>query len=391
MPRLSESMAEGTIVRWLHGAGDEVGAGQEIVEIETDKAVVGVEAEAAGVLEIVVPAGGSAAVGAVIARLGDGTPDPAAPPGPPGAPAPRSSPAPPAPAVRPDRAGPPARPIASPLARRRARELGVDLHGLAGTGPHGRIVRDDVDGAARSADGRGGLRSGAPAHLPERVPLGRIRQAAVRRLTEAAAVPVFTLTAEADTTAAARLRAELAELTDPAPTITDLVVSAAGRALREHPDMNASAADGVVLRHPRPHVGVAVDTPDGLVVPVVRDPGSPVAVAAATRELVGRARAGAATPADLDGATFTVSNLGMFGVAEFAAVIVPPQAGILAVGAMRELPRVRAGAVVAVQVMALTLTCDHRVVDGAQAARFLARLVALLERPLALMIEEGTP
>jgi pyruvate dehydrogenase E2 component (dihydrolipoamide acetyltransferase) len=187
----------------------------------------------------------------------------------------------------------------------------------------------------------------------------------------------------------ARLRAELAELTDPAPTITDLVVSAAGRALREHPDMNASASDGAVLRHPRPHVGVAVDTPDGLIVPVVRDPGPPVAVAAATRELVDRARSGAATPADLDGATFTVSNLGMFGVAEFAAVIVPPQAGILAVGAVRELPRVRDGAVVAVAVMALTLTCDHRVVDGAQAARFLARLVALLERPLALMIEEG--
>jgi pyruvate dehydrogenase E2 component (dihydrolipoamide acetyltransferase) len=361
MPRLSESMAEGTIVRWLLGAGDEVDAGQEIAEVETDKAVVGLEAEAAGVLEIVVPAGGSAAVGAVIARLGDGAPAPAPTPGP----VPAST-----------------RPIASPLARRRARELGVDLHGLAGTGPHGRIVRDDVEGAARSAE---------PAHHAERVPLGHIRQATVRRLAEAAAVPVFTLTAEADVTAAVRLRAELAELTDPAPTITDLVVSAAGRALREHPDMNASAADGAVLRHPRPHVGVAVDTPGGLIVPVVRDPGSPVAVAAAARELVDRARAGAATPADLDGATFTVSNLGMFGVAEFAAVIVPPQAGILAVGAVRELPRVRDGAVVAVPVMALTLTCDHRVVDGAQAARFLARLVALLERPLALMIEEGTP
>ncbi|WP_345603640.1 dihydrolipoamide acetyltransferase family protein [Pseudonocardia adelaidensis] len=350
MPRLSESMAEGTIVRWLHGAGDEVDAGQEIAEIETDKAVVGLEAEAAGVLEIVVPEGGSAAVGAVIARLGGAPP------------------------------GPPTRPIASPLARRRARELGVDLHGLAGTGPHGRIVRDDVEGAARSAE---------PTPSPERALLGRIRQATVRRLADAAAVPVFTLTAEADASAAARLRAELAGLADPAPTVTDLVVSAAGRALREHPAMNASAAEGAVLRHPRPHVGVAVDTEDGLVVPVVRDPGSPVAVAAEARELVGRARAGAATPADLDGATFTVSNLGMFGVAEFAAVIVPPQAGILAVGAVRELPRVRDGAVVAVPVMALTLTCDHRVVDGAQAARFLARLVALLERPLALMIEEG--
>jgi pyruvate dehydrogenase E2 component (dihydrolipoamide acetyltransferase) len=271
----------------------------------------------------------------------------------------------------------------------------VDLHGLAGTGPHGRIVRDDVEGAARSAEHRGAAtgragraRAGKPDHPPERVPLGRIRQATVRRLADAAAVPVFTLTAEADMAAGARLRAELAELTDPEPTITDLVVSAAGRALREHPDMNASASDGAVLRHPRPHVGVAVDTPDGLIVPVVRDPGPPVAVAAATRELVDRARSGAATPADLDGATFTVSNLGMFGVAEFAAVIVPPQAGILAVGAVRELPRVRDGAVVAVAVMALTLTCDHRVVDGAQAARFLARLVALLERPLALMIEE---
>lgn len=405
MPRLSESMAEGTVVRWLHAAGARVGAGEEIAEIETDKAVVGLAADAAGVLEIVVPEGASARVGAVIARLGDGAPPPPT--------APTAAPSPPAAAAR--------RPVASPLARRRARELGVDLHGVRGTGPHGRIVRDDVVAAA---DGRAGRQqggpggpavgpggSGGPGEMPggpdgmpdgpggpdgmpggpERVPHTRLRAATVRRLAEAAAVPVFTLDAEVDTTAATALRRDLAGLADPVPTLTDLVVSATARALREHPALNASAVDGAVLRHPRPHVGVAVDTGDGLVVPVVRDPGSPVAVAAATRALVERARAGAATPADLDGATVTVSNLGMLGVARFAAVIVPPQAAVLAVGAVRDLPRVRGGAVVAVPVLALTLTCDHRAVDGAPAARFLARLVELLERPLALMIERSAP
>ncbi|WP_024934770.1 dihydrolipoamide acetyltransferase family protein [Actinomadura welshii] len=444
MPRLSESMTEGTIERWLHENGAEVDAGEELAEIDTDKAVVGVEAEASGVLEIVLPEGESAPVGAVIARLGTSSTaaaeSPAAAPGDDRstAAATAASPAAPPDPVRPSS---PAcdrdRPIASPLARRRARELGVDLSAVTGTGLGGRIIRADVEAAgqaARDADAAGraatdgqaagraaadgeaasGRAQGRPSATrpggtvravaaggdSTRAPLTRIQQATVRRLADGASVPVFALTAEVDMNAAMALRSALAEVSDPAPTVTDLVVGAVARALREFPRLNASADDGAVLLHPRVNVGIATETRDGLILPVVKDADRlpAPALAAVTKPLIARVRDGAATPADLDGATFTVSNLGMFGIVSFEAAIVPPQAAILAVGAVRTLPRWRDAlpgtsekdGVVAVPVMELTLTCDHRVVDGADAARFLTRVVALLHRPLALTVPEAT-
>ncbi|WP_412515691.1 2-oxo acid dehydrogenase subunit E2 [Actinomadura madurae] len=444
MPRLSESMTEGTIERWLHENGAEVDAGEELAEIDTDKAVVGVEAEASGVLEIVLPEGESAPVGAVIARLG--TSSTAAAESPDAAPGDDrstaaatadSSAAPPDPVRPPSPARDRDRPIASPLARRRARELGVDLSAVTGTGLGGRIIRADVEAAGQAArdadaagraatDGQAAGRAAADGEAASgraqgrssatrpggtvravaaggdstRAPLTRIQQATVRRLADGASVPVFALTAEVDMNAAMALRSALAEISDPAPTVTDLVVGAVARALREFPRLNASADDGAVLLHPRVNVGIATETRDGLILPVVKDADRlpAPALAAVTKPLIARVRDGAATPADLDGATFTVSNLGMFGIVSFEAAIVPPQAAILAVGAVRTLPRWRDAlpgtsekdGVVAVPVMELTLTCDHRVVDGADAARFLTRVVALLHRPLALTVPEAT-
>ncbi|TWE27596.1 pyruvate dehydrogenase E2 component (dihydrolipoamide acetyltransferase) [Prauserella muralis] len=391
MPRLSESMTEGTVVRWLCASGTDVVVGDEIAEIDTDKAVVGLTAHAAGVLEIVLPEGGSAAVGEVIARLGNGGQGAGAPEGgEPSAPvpaaaspvAPRSEP--PAPlstasALAPAPPPPRHRHVASPLARKRARELGVDLATVSGTGPGGRIVRTDVEaaGAARQE----GPHVGSPRQV---VPLTRIQQATARRLADAASIPTFSLTADAQAAALTGLRSTLGELAGPVPTVTDLVVGAAARALRDFPRLNASAADGGVVLHPRINIGVAVETTDGLIVPVVSDADlrAPTALASLSRELVDRARRGTATPEDLAGATFTVSNLGMFGVREFQAVIVPPQAAILAVGAIRTV----SGAEGAVPTMTLTLSCDHRVVDGAEAARFLAGIVARIERPIELLL-----
>ncbi|MGW4131927.1 dihydrolipoamide acetyltransferase family protein [Amycolatopsis japonica] len=361
MPRLSESMAEGTIVRWLHDSGAEVRLGDELAEIETDKSVVTFEAESAGILEIIVGEGESADVGSVIARIGDG-------------PVPNSG------------VAKPSRLVASPLSRRRARELGVDLATLTGTGPHGRIVRADVEAAGRAITPGGPAPDSAES---ERVSLTRIQQATIRRLSAAPAIPTFALTVEADMTQATAVRAALAGMTDAAPTITDLVVAATARALRSFPRMNASAADGAVVLHRHVNIGIATETPDGLVVPVVADADtlSIAALTVAAKELVRRARESKLTPQDLDGATFTVSNLGMFGVIDFTAVLVPPQAGILAVGAARPRPPVHGDA--ASSTMSMTLTCDHRVLDGAEAARFLARLVELIEQPLVLLAGGG--
>ncbi|WP_214402420.1 2-oxo acid dehydrogenase subunit E2, partial [Pseudonocardia lacus] len=218
----------------------------------------------------------------------------------------------------------------------------------------------------------------------------RAQRVAAERLAAAGGVPTFVLMAEVDMTGCAELRARIAEVPGAAvPTVTDLVVTAAGRALREHPAVNAEWRDGEVVAHERVHVGMAVDTPDGLLVPTVTDAGtrSLSAVGAATRDLAARARAGRCTPAELGGASFTVSNLGAFGVRAFTAVVNPPQAAILAVGAARDTAVVREGAVVVRSVMTVALTCDHRVLDGATAARFLTRLTALLDQPLALVLD----
>jgi pyruvate dehydrogenase E2 component (dihydrolipoamide acetyltransferase) len=427
MPRLSDSMEEGTILKWLKADGDEVARGEPLAEIETDKATLTYESDAGGVLTIVAPAGETLPIGSVIARLdgasngGSATPaaapearretapepEPAAstPPPPPPPPEPAAAQAPAASA-----AAPPDRVKASPIARRIARERGVHLHAVNGTGPGGRIVKADVEraepGAAPpSAPAAAPAAEAAPAPAPAAPPpsaptetgtgkgevtiqeLTRTQQLIARRMAESkATVPEFTLRSEVDMEACVQLRTELKLLGDDVPSYNDMVVKACAVALREYPRANGSYRDGRFELHSRVNVGVAVAAPEALVVPTVFDADrkSLREIARETRAVAERVRAGTVTPPELSGGTFTVSNLGMFGVTDFTAVINPPQAAILAVGALAQRPVVRDGELVARHTMAVTLVCDHRILYGADAAQFLARIRALLEQPLAL-------
>ena len=419
MPRLSDSMEEGTILKWLKRDGDEVARGDELVEIETDKATMTHEADSAGVLSIVAQEGETLPIGAVIARIGAGVAEPAedeapveeeAPAAPAevpaasatdGTPAPTPAPEPePAIAVAPATEAPPAdgngaRAKASPLARRIARERGVDLSTLEGTGPGGRIVRADVEAAV----------GGPPAEAPAAPETGtakgdvtireltRTQQVIARRMAESkATVPEFTLTVDVDMEAATELRAELKPAAEAGgtavPSYNDLVVKACAIALREFPRANGSYKDGHWELYGRVNVGFAVAAEGSLVVPTVfdADKKSLGEIARETRALAERVRAGSITPPELSGGTFTVSNLGMYGIREFQAVINPPQAAILAVGEMSPRAVIRDGEVVARATMTLTLACDHRILYGADSAEFLRRIRALLEQPIALAL-----
>ncbi len=387
MPRLSDSMESGVIVAWLVPDGGEVSRGTPLVEIETDKATVIYDAPAAGTLRIEVQAGRAAAVGQPLARL-EGA------------------------AARGAATNGARRVVASPLARRIAAEAGVDLASLPGSGPRGRIVGRDVraardsGGSPRPADdatsaggvgGAGGIESPgalgvADAAPPAGEPLSRVRAVAARRLAEAhAAIPDFALTAEVDAAALTDLRARLkADAGDErVPSVTDFIVKAAGLALREAPGANASYRDGDrVTRHARVNVGIAVDTPDGLLVPTVFDADQRTLgeIARTTRDLAIRARAGQLSPAELDGATFTVSNLGMHGVIRFTAIVNPPQAAILAAGAICDRVVALDGRPAVRPVMELTLCCDHRILDGADGALLLAAISGYLQRPARLLL-----
>jgi pyruvate dehydrogenase E2 component (dihydrolipoamide acetyltransferase) len=440
MPRLSDSMEEGTIIKWIKSDGDEVSRGDELVEIETDKANMTYEADEAGTLQIVAQEGDTLAIGEVIARLGDGSapsggtarreePEDASDPEPAstdGGEAEASTDTAseeeqPAPAgdERPERAAPATggdgngRIKASPVARRMAKELGVELAELEGSGPGGRIVKADVE--ARAGDGGGSVTKRKPATREEEAPtrtaappaaagdvgtakgevstqeLSRTQQLIARRMAEAkATVPEFTLTTDIDMSRAVDVRAELKALAGdaPAPSFNDMVVKACARALREHPRANGAYRDGHFELFSRVNVGVAVAAEDALVVPTVFDADrkSLGEIATTTRSLAGRVRSKEITPPELSGGTFTVSNLGMYGVTSFTAVINPPQAAILAVGAMRETPVVRDGEIVSGRLMSVTLACDHRILYGADAAKFLARVRELLEQPLSLAL-----
>jgi pyruvate dehydrogenase E2 component (dihydrolipoamide acetyltransferase) len=365
MPRLSDTMAEGTIVSWSRADGEPVSRGEEIVEIETDKATVGCEATASGTLEIVAPAGTTLPVGALIARIGGGGGD-----------------------VVGDgdgdmdgegRRGGAA--DVSPVARRLAARLGIDLSAVAGSGPGGRIVKADVERAS----------AGQPAST---VQLSRLQQTVARRMSEAhATIPDFALSAETGMDAVLALIAELAATGGGGGgarrhSINDLVVKATALALRADPRANGSYQDGVVTLHDHVNIGIAVAAGDALLVPTIFDADrlSLSEISTRSRRLAERARAGTLTPAELSGATFTISNLGMYGVGAFTAVINPPQAAILAVGAVREEPVVRDGAVVPGHRMTLTLSCDHRILYGADGARLLARIREHLEAPLSLVL-----
>jgi len=360
MPKLSDSMADAVIVRWLKAPGESFARGDALIEVETDKATVVYEAEADGTLDsILVPEGSPAAVGDPIATLANGA-------------APEAEAPAPAPAQPEPRAGDGKRPNATPVARRTAVDLGVSLHDVQGTGPAGRITREDVQRAAESgapaqrsaaATGKGDLRV---------LELTATQATIARRMVESAStIPVFTVSADIDVSLVAALRQDV----DDAPSLNDFIVKAAALTLQSFPRFNASYVDDKILRYKRAHVGIAVATDDALLVPVVRDADRKTLreIAVETRRLADGARRRALQLEDLSDATFTVSNLGMFGVRSFTAIIDPPQVAILAVGGTRD------------GVLTATLSCDHRVVYGADGARFLARLRELLERPLELV------
>jgi pyruvate dehydrogenase E2 component (dihydrolipoamide acetyltransferase) len=438
MPRLSDSMEEGTILTWIKQVGDEIAVGEEIAEIETDKANMAYEADVAGtIVEILVAEGETAEVGATIARLGEPgaaplEPAPDVPPsGTSGASVPEApSAAVPAPDVNQrvtsgERSaangagaggGGGERVKASPIARRLARDAGIDLASLQGSGPGGRIVKKDVEGAG--AAGAAGSAAAPPAPAPATaapaapalapataVPttetakgetivqeLSKLQEVVARRMAESkATAPHFYLTAEVDMGEAVAARARIKEISgegDVVPSFNDMVVKACAIALRRFPRANGAYKDGKFELYSRVNVGIAVAAQDALVVPTVFDADRKGLreIAADARALAAKVREGTVTPPELSGATFTVSNLGMFGVRSFDAVINSPQAAILAVGEIAERPAVRDGDIVPAQLMAMTLSCDHRIVYGAEGAEFLAVVKSLLEEPIGLAL-----
>jgi pyruvate dehydrogenase E2 component (dihydrolipoamide acetyltransferase) len=441
MPRLSDSMEEGTVLSWLKSVGDDVAVGDELVEIETDKANMVYESDAAGTLiEIVADEGATLPIGDVIARVGEqgeapsgngasaekpkdeaeegtevsdpeGGTEVSDPEG-----AGRSEDvavaekAEPAPAPEPSGDG---RVKASPIAKRIASEKGLDIATLSGSGPGGRIVKADVERAVEQGPPTA---PEAPAEAPERGPapaaptagarerpetakgevevveLTKLQQTVSRRMAESkATAPHFYLQAEIDMSRAVAARAKLKATTkegDVAPSFNDMVVKASAIALREYPRANGAYRDGRLEQYSRINVGVAVAARDALVVPTVFDADRKGLreIATETRSLAQRVRDATVTPPELSGGTFTVSNLGMYGVSNFSAVINPPQAAILSVGAIAERPVARDGEIVTAQLMGVTLACDHRILYGADGAEFLARIRALLEEPLGLAL-----
>ncbi|MFC7625289.1 dihydrolipoamide acetyltransferase family protein [Microlunatus sp. GCM10028923] len=403
MPRLSDTMEEGLIATWRKQPGDPVARGDVLVEIETDKAVMEHEAYQDGTLAtILVGEGSTAPIGSPIARLdvGDGSP-PATGENTDHGPA----------ILEPATQEAAGRRPATPLVRRLARERGIDLSAITGSGPNGRIVRADLEAPAAAtvrsdleaqaatavrADPEPAPRPAGDGRITRAVPMSPVRQAIATRLTEAATtIPQFTVDGTADVEELLGLRAtinaEFAATDRPGVTVTDLIVRACGVALRTHPELNASyAADGrgQTLFHDKINIGLAVASPNGLVVPVIRDADrlSLAAVSGQARRLVAAAGDRSLTPADLADGTFTVSNLGMFGVERFTAIINPPEGAILAVGSARPEPAVVDGAVVVRRRLHVTLTADHRIIDGADAARFLGTLTRLLEHPLLITV-----
>ena len=393
MPKLSDSMADAVILRWLKSAGEDFARGEGLIEVETDKATVIYEAEWDGKIDsILAPEGATVAVGDPIATLanGDGA---ARPDTPPALAEPAPATAPPADVRASANDSGPGRPVATPVARRTAVELGVSLHGLTGTGPGGRITVDDVTRAAAEADGGRAEQTPQPVSGKGEVSVDEptpTQATIARRMTESATtIPVFTVSADVDVSQIVASRREARERGEDAPSVNDFVVKAVAATLREFPRFNASYVDGKVELYSRVNVGIAVATDDALLVPVVRDADrKPLAdLATETRTLADGARRRTLRPEDFHDGTFTVSNLGMFGVRTFTAIIDPPQVAILAVGGTRRAPLEEGHDRIGFRdVLTVTLSCDHRVVYGADGARFLSRLRELLERPLALAL-----
>ncbi len=427
MPRLSDSMEEGTVLTWMKSVGDEVALGEELVEIETDKANMVYESDAAGTLiEIVASEGDTLPIGEVIARVGEAGEAPSGggdgggkgpserprsaadiPPDPPAPAAPAASSATSTPTRQKDVGDGDGRIKASPLAKRMAKEKGIDLSSLQGSGPGGRIIKVDVEGAQAAAPAAAPT---APVAAPaaatpgagekpetakgsvEVVELTKLQQTVGRRMAESkATAPHFYLQADIDMSAAwearGRIKASAPE-GSVVPSFNDMVVKACAIALREFPRANGAYRDGHWELYSRVNVGIAVAARDALVVPTVFDADLKGLrqIATEARALAARVREGTITPPELSGGTFTVSNLGMYGISNFHAVINSPQAAILAVGAITETPVVRDGEITTARLMGVTLACDHRILYGADGAEFLGRVRALLEEPLGLAL-----
>ena len=414
MEALSPTMEEGQVVKWHKAEGDSVSQGEVLADIETDKATMELVARGKGILRRILTAEGqSAPVGEVIAVIGQEGEDIGALVGAGAAPeqaAPEQAgeepreeeaeeAAPPAAAAL--RTAPPAtanggRVKASPLARRLAAEAGLELSRLQGSGPGGRIVKRDVEEAAERtpAPARLGVPApGAPTEEDyEEIPLSQMRKTIARRLAESIGpVPHYFLTIDLDMDRARQARARINALLDERGekvSMNDLIIRAVAGALRQHPAVNSAWHGDRIRRWRRVHVGVAVAVEEGLITPVIRDADRKgvAEIASEVRELAGRARAKKLKPEEYTGATFSVSNLGMVGIHEFTAVINPPEAGILAVGQVEEHPVVMNGQVVVRPRMRVTMSCDHRVIDGATGARFLQTLKAMLEEPAAILL-----
>ncbi len=412
MPRLSDTMTEGAISAWHKHPGDAVAPGDLLVEIETDKAIMEQEAYEAGTLvEVLVAEGESVPIGVPIARLDDGT-GAAADPG-----------------LAPVRTGPqptvatvtefdstrspgerrsarrdeiPERRVATPLVRKLAREQGIDLTTVSGTGPGGRIVRADLDSrlgdsaisSAVESDAAPTQSTASDPREPLAVPFDAVRQAVSTRLTQSGTtVPTFTVTTSANVSKLVELRTRINHAHAGANvkvSVNDILVRAVALALRAHPGVNASYTPdgrGQTLVHQRIHVGVAMASSSGLVVPVVRDAdrASVTTIASATRSLVSKAADRKLVPTDMSDGTFTVSNLGMYGIEQFTAIINPPQGAILAVGAVGDELAFEGDTVVSHKRLRYTITADHRIIDGALAAQFLGTLTELLESPLQIL------
>jgi pyruvate dehydrogenase E2 component (dihydrolipoamide acetyltransferase) len=409
MEALSPTMEEGQLVQWLKSEGDEIANGDILAEIETDKATMELVARGDGVLrKIFLPAGGTAEVGAIIGVIAGAEEDISGVEGVGGGGAaapvvPEADSAPVAANPAAEYAPAPTVPVAtggrvkaSPLARRLAEEMGVDLSSVAGSGPAGRIVKRDVE-AAKAA----GVSASAPAAVAawtpneaeyEDVPTSQMRKTIAKRLvTSIGPVPTFYLTMDIDMARVMEARKSINAMLEREGgkiSINDIVLKAVAGALRQHPNCNAQWQDGFIRRFNAIHIGVAVAVEDGLITPIVRNAHLKglAQIGSEVKELAGRAREKKLMPDEYTGATFSVSNLGMFGIHEFTAIINPPESAILAVGGIEETPVVVNGEVVVRPRMRITMSCDHRVIDGAQGSRFLQTLKGMLEEPTAILL-----
>jgi pyruvate dehydrogenase E2 component (dihydrolipoamide acetyltransferase) len=414
MPKLSPTMEEGQIARWLKKEGDKVSMGEPLAEIDTDKATMEMQALSNGVLrKILINDGESAPLGQLIAVIGEPEEDIAALLSEAGPKA--SAPAAPAPAqpepetqvttpaetnghakTAPAESG---RMIVSPLAARMAADAGIDLRSLQGSGPNGRIIKRDIEaalsqpkaadtGKAQAIQYQAAAVATASAYRDE--PATEMRRTIARRLvTSIGPVPHFFLTSEIEMDRAAEMRKGINALDpDLKISINDIIIKVVANALVQHPAVNASFQDKFIRHYEHADIGVAVAIEDGLITPIIRaaDQKSLSQIASEVRELADRARSKKLKPEEYTGATFSISNLGMFGIDEFTAVINPPEGGILAVGAMTAKPVVRDNEIVIRQMMRVTMSCDHRVIDGATGAKFLQTLKKILENPLYLVV-----